>query len=70
TPTKVPQAEEQSQGSSETQFSVLSAAKILANASRERVKTYTRRRSTDNSRVSTPVGLFSTAKDITDEEIA
>ncbi|GJR94246.1 hypothetical protein Tco_0266420 [Tanacetum coccineum] len=47
------------------------AAKILAEASKERVKTYNRRRgSTDSSQVSTAVGLVSTAKDIqdTDEE--
>ncbi|GJS72024.1 hypothetical protein Tco_0704865 [Tanacetum coccineum] len=56
TPTKVPQGEEQSQKSSEVQLDVLSTAKILADASRERVKTYksyTRRRSTDSSRDST-----------------
>ncbi|GKB60416.1 hypothetical protein Tco_0916602 [Tanacetum coccineum] len=75
TPTKIPQGEEQSQESSEVHLDVLSAAKILADASRERVKTYksyTRRRSTDSSRVSTAGGLFSTAKEIvnTDEEIA
>ncbi|GJS23522.1 hypothetical protein Tco_0452154 [Tanacetum coccineum] len=39
-------------------------AKILADASRERVKTYTRRRSTDNSRDSTTGGLFSTAEEV------
>ncbi|GKF09274.1 putative ribonuclease H-like domain-containing protein [Tanacetum coccineum] len=50
TPTKVP---EQSHESSEVQFDVLSAAKILAEASNKRVKTYDRRRrSTDSSRVS------------------
>ncbi|GJW23084.1 hypothetical protein Tco_0033706 [Tanacetum coccineum] len=57
----------------EAELSVLSAAKILAEASRERVKTYKRkRRSTDSSIVSTAEGLFSIAKDIqvTDEEIA
>ncbi|GKB17762.1 hypothetical protein Tco_0851685 [Tanacetum coccineum] len=53
TRTKVTQGEEQCQGSSEAQLSVLSAAKILADASRERVKTYTRRRSTDSLRDST-----------------
>ncbi|GJY55054.1 hypothetical protein Tco_0446718 [Tanacetum coccineum] len=37
-------------------------AKILADASRERVKTYTRRRSTDSSRDSTTGGLFSTGQ--------
>ncbi|GKF93327.1 hypothetical protein Tco_0280046, partial [Tanacetum coccineum] len=50
TPTKVPG---QSQESSEVQFDVLSAAKILTEASSKRVKTYDRRRrSTDSSRVS------------------
>ncbi|GJV91462.1 retrovirus-related pol polyprotein from transposon TNT 1-94 [Tanacetum coccineum] len=39
TPIKISQGEEQSQESSEVQLDVLSAAKILANASRERVKT-------------------------------
>ncbi|GKE41272.1 hypothetical protein Tco_1464677 [Tanacetum coccineum] len=48
--------------SSEAQLGVLSAAKILADASRERVKTYTRRRrSTDSSRVSTVGGRQSDA---------
>ncbi|GKA23704.1 hypothetical protein Tco_0709737 [Tanacetum coccineum] len=41
-PTKVSQGEEQSQEGSEVQLDVLSAAKILADASRERVKTYKR----------------------------
>ncbi|GJT24881.1 hypothetical protein Tco_0894818 [Tanacetum coccineum] len=76
TPTKVSQGEEQSQESSEVQLDVLSAAKILADASRERVKTYKsytrRRRSTVSSRDSTAGGLFSTAEEIlsTDERIA
>ncbi|GJT01170.1 hypothetical protein Tco_0822339 [Tanacetum coccineum] len=73
TPTKVPQSEEQSQDTSEVQLDVLSAAKILAEASRERVKTYDRRRrSTDSSTVSTAGGLFSTAEKIlcTDERLA
>ncbi|GKC60832.1 hypothetical protein Tco_1088430, partial [Tanacetum coccineum] len=39
TPTKVAQGEEQSQESSEAKLGVLSVAKILADASRERVKT-------------------------------
>ncbi|GKC72437.1 hypothetical protein Tco_1118320, partial [Tanacetum coccineum] len=39
-------------------------AKILADASKERVKTYTRRRSTDSSRDSTTGGLFSTAEEV------
>ncbi|GJT01169.1 hypothetical protein Tco_0822338 [Tanacetum coccineum] len=42
-----------------------SSTKILANASREKVKTYNkRRRSTDSSRDSTTGGLFSTAEEI------
>ncbi|GJR22764.1 hypothetical protein Tco_0971291 [Tanacetum coccineum] len=72
TPTKVSQGKEQSLGSSEVQLDVLSAAKILADASRERVKTYksyTRKRSIVSSRDSTAGGLFSTAEEIlsTDE---
>ncbi|GJZ00680.1 hypothetical protein Tco_0518109 [Tanacetum coccineum] len=63
TPRKVTQGEEQCQESSEAQLSVLSAAKILVDASRERVKTYTRRRSIDSSRDSTVGGLFSTAEE-------
>ncbi|GJR77179.1 hypothetical protein Tco_0089544 [Tanacetum coccineum] len=43
-------------------------AKILADASRERVKTYTRRRSTDSSKDSTARGLFSTAKEVQGKE--
>ncbi|GJW35643.1 hypothetical protein Tco_0058563 [Tanacetum coccineum] len=43
-------------------------AKILADASRERVKTYTRRRSTDSSRDSTAGGLFSTAEEVQGKE--
>ncbi|GJV55060.1 putative ribonuclease H-like domain-containing protein [Tanacetum coccineum] len=78
TPTKATQGEEQSQDSSDAHLGDLSAAKILVDASRERVKTYTRRkRSTDSSRVSTAVEIFSTAEDVhakekfsTDEHIA
>ncbi|GJX25282.1 hypothetical protein Tco_0231578 [Tanacetum coccineum] len=73
TPTKVPQGEEQSQNTFEVQLDVLSAAKILAEASRERLKTYDRRRrSTNSSIISTAGGLFSIAKEIlcTDERIA
>ncbi|GKD18062.1 hypothetical protein Tco_1207220 [Tanacetum coccineum] len=77
TPTKVTQGEEQCQESSEAQLSVLSVAKILADASKEIVKTYTRRRSTDSSRDSTTGGLFNTAKEVqgkeqisTDEKVA
>ncbi|GJZ77735.1 hypothetical protein Tco_0642407 [Tanacetum coccineum] len=57
----------------EAELSVLSAAKILAEASKERVKTYNRRRrSTDSSQVSNGSGLFSIAEDIqdTDKELA
>ncbi|GJS82756.1 ribonuclease H-like domain-containing protein [Tanacetum coccineum] len=48
------------------------AAKILTETSKERVKTYNRRRSTDSLQVSTAAGLFSTAEDIqdTNEELA
>ncbi|GJW19574.1 hypothetical protein Tco_0027010 [Tanacetum coccineum] len=77
TPTKVTQGEEQCQESFEAQLSVLSAAKILADASRERVKTYTRRKSTDSLKDSTAGGLFSTAEEVqgkehisTDEKVA
>ncbi|GKC98633.1 hypothetical protein Tco_1168908, partial [Tanacetum coccineum] len=69
TPTKVTQGEEQCQDSSEAQLSVLSAAKILADASREKVKTYTRRRSTDSSRHSIVGGLFSTVEEVQDTEV-
>ncbi|GJU79202.1 hypothetical protein Tco_1276272 [Tanacetum coccineum] len=68
TPTKVTQGEEQCQESSEAQLSVLSAAKILADASRSKVKTYTKRRSTDSSRDSTAGGLFSTAEEVQGKE--
>ncbi|GJV59290.1 ribonuclease H-like domain-containing protein, partial [Tanacetum coccineum] len=71
TPLKSLQVEVQSQETFEAELRVLSAAKILAEASKERVKTYNRRRgSTDSSQVSTAAGLVSTADDIqdTDEE--
>ncbi|GKC29032.1 hypothetical protein Tco_1036326, partial [Tanacetum coccineum] len=68
TPTKVTQGEEQCQESSEAQLSVLSVAKILADASKEKVKTYTRRRSTDSSRDSTAGGLFSTTEEVQGKE--
>ncbi|GJT64059.1 hypothetical protein Tco_1015539 [Tanacetum coccineum] len=68
TPTKDLQSEEQSQEAFEAELSFLSTAKILAEASKERVKTYNKRkRSTDSSKVSTATGLFSTAEE-TDEE--
>ncbi|GJS83143.1 hypothetical protein Tco_0749684 [Tanacetum coccineum] len=71
TPLKAPQVEVQSQETFEAELRVLSAAKILEEASKERVKTYNRRRgSTDSSQVSTAAGVVSTAEDIqdTDEE--
>ncbi|GJV17783.1 hypothetical protein Tco_1363106 [Tanacetum coccineum] len=43
-------------------------AKILADASRERVKTYTRRRSTNSLRDNTTGGLFSTAEAVQGKE--
>ncbi|GJV84150.1 hypothetical protein Tco_1524048 [Tanacetum coccineum] len=43
-------------------------AKILADASREKVKTYTRRRNTDSSRDSTAGGLFSTTEELDERE--
>ncbi|GKE84103.1 hypothetical protein Tco_1557845, partial [Tanacetum coccineum] len=43
-------------------------AKILADASREKVKTYTRIKSTDSSRDSTVGGLFSTAEEVQGKE--
>ncbi|GJR88935.1 hypothetical protein Tco_0212946 [Tanacetum coccineum] len=58
------QGERNNQESSEAQLSVLSAAKILADASKERVKIYTRRRSTNSSRDSNARGLFSTAEEV------
>ncbi|GKA83326.1 hypothetical protein Tco_0804921, partial [Tanacetum coccineum] len=77
TPTKVSQGEEQSQESSEVQLDVLSATKILADASRERVKaykSYTRRRSTVSSRDSTAEEILSTderiAQKLNEEEMA
>ncbi|GJU71649.1 hypothetical protein Tco_1263054 [Tanacetum coccineum] len=72
TPLKAPQVEVQSQEMSKAELSVLSAAKILAETSKERVKTYNRRRSTNSSQVSTATGHFSTAEDIqdTNEELA
>ncbi|GJW19363.1 hypothetical protein Tco_0026799 [Tanacetum coccineum] len=70
TPTKDLQSEEQNQEAFEAELSALSAAKILAEASKERVKTYNRRkRSTDSLNVSNAAGLFSTAEE-TDEEFA
>ncbi|GKE21377.1 hypothetical protein Tco_1432889 [Tanacetum coccineum] len=67
TPTKVTQGKEQCQESSEAQLSILSAAKIFADASREKVKTYTRR-SIDSSRDSTVRGLFNTAEEVQGKE--
>ncbi|GJT54769.1 hypothetical protein Tco_0989823 [Tanacetum coccineum] len=73
TPSRVLQGEEQSQESFEVYLDVLSVAKILTDASREKTfKSYTRRRSTDSSKVSTVGDLFSTAEEFlsTNEEIA
>ncbi|GKC74003.1 ribonuclease H-like domain-containing protein [Tanacetum coccineum] len=69
TPTKVSQGEEQSQESFEVQLDVLSAAMILADASRERVKSY---KSYIKRRRSTAGGLFIIAEEIlsSDERIA
>ncbi|GJW79611.1 ribonuclease H-like domain-containing protein [Tanacetum coccineum] len=68
TPLKAPHVGVQNQETFEAELSILSAAKILAEASKERVK----RRSTDSSQVSTALGLFGTADDIqdTDREFA
>ncbi|GKA41728.1 hypothetical protein Tco_0734388 [Tanacetum coccineum] len=72
TPTKVSQGKEQSQESSEVQLDVLTAAKILTDASREKVKTYKsytrKRRSTVSLRDSTAGGLFSIAEEILIQE--
>ncbi|GKA98703.1 putative ribonuclease H-like domain-containing protein [Tanacetum coccineum] len=71
TPLKAPQVEVQSQETFEAELRVLSETIILAEASKERVKTYNKRRgSIDSSQVSTATGLVSTAEDIqdTDEE--
>ncbi|GKG38650.1 hypothetical protein Tco_0460362, partial [Tanacetum coccineum] len=77
TPIKAPSVKVQSTSSFVADLSLFNAAKILAEASSERVKTYKkRRRSTDSSQVSTAEGtgkvIFSTAEDIqgTDEEVA
>ncbi|GKA88896.1 hypothetical protein Tco_0810708 [Tanacetum coccineum] len=62
TPTKVSSQEDQS----EDQLEVLSAAKVLADASKKNVNTYTRRRrvvSTGSERVSTASRIFSTAEE-------
>ncbi|GKC96865.1 hypothetical protein Tco_1162307 [Tanacetum coccineum] len=71
--TEYADVEEQSQEMFKAELSVLSVAKILTKTSKERVKTYNRRRrSTDSSQVSTAAGLFSTAEDIQyiNEELA
>ncbi|GKG18753.1 hypothetical protein Tco_0373051, partial [Tanacetum coccineum] len=71
--TKVPQGEKPSQETSKVQLDVLSAAKILAEVSKEKVKTYDRRRrSTHSLTVGTAGGLFSTVEEIlcTDERLA
>ncbi|GJR48817.1 hypothetical protein Tco_1316920 [Tanacetum coccineum] len=71
--TKAPHVEVQSQETFKAELSVLSAAKILAEASNEMVKTYNRRRrSTDSLKVSTAEGLFSTTEEFqgSDEKLA
>ncbi|GJR55380.1 hypothetical protein Tco_1405901 [Tanacetum coccineum] len=77
TPLKDQSVQDQSTSSFEVDLSLLSAAKILAEASTENIKTYKKRRtSTDSSKVGTTEDtakdIFSTAEDIhgTDEEIA
>ncbi|GKB16515.1 ribonuclease H-like domain-containing protein, partial [Tanacetum coccineum] len=68
--------QDQSTSSFEDDLSLLKAAKILADASTEKVKTYKKRRRIDSTKVSTDEGtakeIFGTAKDNqgTDEEIA
>ncbi|GJZ73092.1 hypothetical protein Tco_0637238 [Tanacetum coccineum] len=62
TPSKAPQVEVQSQETFKAELSALSAAKILAEASKERAK----RKGTDSPQVSTASGLFGTAEDIQD----
>ncbi|GKB46504.1 hypothetical protein Tco_0897257 [Tanacetum coccineum] len=62
TPSKAPQVEVQSQETFEAELSAFSATKILAKASKERVK----RKGTDSLQVSTTSGLFGTAEDIQD----
>ncbi|GJS88495.1 hypothetical protein Tco_0771131 [Tanacetum coccineum] len=77
TPLKAQLVQDQSTRSFEDDISLLSVAKILAEASTEKIKTYKkRRRSTNNTKISTDEGtakgIFGTAKDIqgTNEEIA
>ncbi|GJX17080.1 hypothetical protein Tco_0217912 [Tanacetum coccineum] len=77
TPLKAQSVQDQSTSSFEANLSLISAAKILAEASTEKIKTYKkRRRSTDSSKVGTvegtAKGIFSTAEDIQgiDEEVA
>ncbi|GJS86662.1 hypothetical protein Tco_0769298 [Tanacetum coccineum] len=77
TPLKAQSVQDQSTSSFEADLSLLSAAKILVEASIEKIKTYMkRRRSTDSSKVGTTEGttkgIFSTAEDIQgiDEEVA
>ncbi|GJU62350.1 hypothetical protein Tco_1244185 [Tanacetum coccineum] len=62
TPLKAPQVEVQSQETFKAELSALSAAKILAEASKERAK----RKGTDSPQVSTASGLFGTVEDIQD----
>ncbi|GKA26162.1 hypothetical protein Tco_0712271 [Tanacetum coccineum] len=65
--------QDQSTSSFEVDLSLLSAAKILAEASNEKVMAYKkRRRSAEGTAKGTGKGIFSTAEDIqgTDEEVA
>ncbi|GJY54972.1 hypothetical protein Tco_0446636 [Tanacetum coccineum] len=69
TPIRPIQGEEKFQDSFDAHLGVLNPVKILTNASRERVKTYIkRRRSTDSLKVSTAVEIFSTAKDVQEKD--
>ncbi|GKB95006.1 hypothetical protein Tco_0981143 [Tanacetum coccineum] len=77
TPLKDQSVQDQSTSSFEVDLSLLSAAKILTEASTKKIKTYKKRRtSADSSKIrtaeDTAKDIFSTAKDIqgTDEEIA
>ncbi|GKB91254.1 hypothetical protein Tco_0963526 [Tanacetum coccineum] len=63
-----PEPEDLPKDNPKLEIAVLSEVKILANASREKLKTYTRRRSTDSSKDSTAGGLFSTAEEVQGKE--
>ncbi|GJS53194.1 hypothetical protein Tco_0626556 [Tanacetum coccineum] len=73
TPLKAHSVQDQSTSSYEAEVSLLSAAKILVEASTEKLKTYKKRRSSKvGTAEGTAKGIFSAAEDIqgTDEEIA